>query len=63
LRDYFVDLSGLEKKSNFGDSDEISNPIHDSVEDDILVIVKSITFRNSLKKSQLEKEIDDLINL
>jgi hypothetical protein len=28
-----------------------------------LVIVKSITFRNSLKKSQLEKEIDDLINL
>jgi serine/threonine protein kinase len=63
LRDYLVDLSGFEEKFIIAESQEVPNQIYDRVEDDCLFIVKSIALRDTLEQSQLEQEIEKLINL
>jgi serine/threonine protein kinase len=63
LRDYLVNLSVFEAKSIIDQSDRVSNQIHHRVEDDFLVILKSIPLSECIKTSQVEHEIERLINL
>jgi serine/threonine protein kinase len=63
LRDYVVDLSEFKERSMIGDCNEVSNEIYDRVEDELLVVVKSIPLSECVEKSQLEHDIENLINL
>jgi hypothetical protein len=63
LRDYEVNVSGFEERSLIGESDEVVNEISDRVEGQLLIFVKSIELSENVQKSQVEKEMENLINL
>jgi serine/threonine protein kinase len=63
LRDYDVNVSGFEERSRIGKSDEVVNEIYHRVEDQVFLFVKSIELSESVTESQMENEIENLINL
>jgi hypothetical protein len=58
LRDYVVNLSVFEEKSNIGEYGEVSNQIYDRIDDEVLVFVKSNPHLIRVRESQIEKEIE-----
>jgi serine/threonine protein kinase len=63
LRDYLINLSTLEERSMIGEFDEFSTQIYDRVDDQISIVVKSLPLSKCVEKSQIENEIEHLINL
>jgi serine/threonine protein kinase len=63
LGDYIVNLSVFEERSNIWESDEVGNEIYDRIEDECLVLVKSKAHSANVSESDIEKEIENLINL
>jgi serine/threonine protein kinase len=63
LGDYIVNLSGFQEKSLICDSDEVRNQIYHRIEDQFSVFVKSKPLSENVEASQIEKEIEKLINL
>jgi hypothetical protein len=63
LRNYLVNLSGFEETSILNKSDEVPNQHYHRIEDEFLVVVKSIPALKSVDNSEIEHEIEKLINL
>jgi hypothetical protein len=63
LKDYIVNLSVFEERSRIWESDKVGNEIYHRTEDEFLVFVKSKPLSNNVSKSEIEKEIEILINL
>jgi hypothetical protein len=63
LRDYVVNLSVFEEKSNIGECGEVSNQIYHRIDDEVLVFVKSNPHLIHVPESQMKNEIEKLINL
>jgi hypothetical protein len=63
LGDYIVNLSGFEERSLICDSDKSPNQIYHRIEDQLVVFVKSKPLSENVPKSQIEKEVERLINL
>jgi serine/threonine protein kinase len=63
LVDYIVNLSKFEEKSMICDSDEVRNDLYYRIEDEFLVFMKTKPLSENVDKSQIEHEIEKLINL
>jgi hypothetical protein len=63
LRDYGVNLSEFEERSMIGESNEISKEIYHRVEDELIVVVKSIALSEFAEKSEMDNKIENLVNL
>jgi hypothetical protein len=63
LRDYVVNLSVFEETSMIVRSDGVLNEKYRRSEDEFLIVVKSISFTECVEKSQLENEIENLLDL
>jgi serine/threonine protein kinase len=63
LRDYVVNLSAFEERSIIDESDGVRNEIYHRIEDQFLVVIKSIQLSERIAKSQIENEIGNLINV
>jgi serine/threonine protein kinase len=63
LRDYIVNLSVFEERSLICDSAEVPNEIYHRIEDELLIIMKSKPLSENVSESEIEKEIENLINL
>jgi hypothetical protein len=63
LRDYHLHISEFEERSMICELGAESNGIYDRVEDDFLVFVKSMALRKGLEETEMEKEIEKIINL
>jgi hypothetical protein len=63
LKDYHLNISEFEERSMICESGADSNVIYDRVEDAFLVVVKSISLREGLEETEIEKEIEKFINL
>jgi hypothetical protein len=63
LKDYHLNISEFEERSMICESGAESNGIYDRVEDELLVVVKSLSLRDGLEETEMEKEIEKLINL
>jgi serine/threonine protein kinase len=63
LSDYVVNLSAFEERSMIDEFTEVSTEIYDRFEDALVVDVKSIPLLEYSKKSGIEQEIENLINL
>jgi hypothetical protein len=63
LSKYVVNLSGFEQRSIIDDPNRVSNEIYHRVEDQLLAVVKSIAVSECVEKSEIENEIENLINL
>jgi serine/threonine protein kinase len=63
LRNYIVNLSAFEGPLIIGESDEVRNHVYHRVDDAFLVFVKSIPLSECVNKSQMEDEIENLMNL
>jgi serine/threonine protein kinase len=61
--DYIVNLSIFEEKSIICDSDEVPTEISHRIEDQLLVFMKSIPFSDNVKESEIENELEKMINL
>jgi hypothetical protein len=62
LKDYHLNISEFEERSMICESGAESNEIYDWVEDEFLVVVKSIAQREGLEETAIENEIEKLIN-
>jgi serine/threonine protein kinase len=58
-----VNVSILAERSRICDSDEVSNQIYHRIEDDFLVFMKSVALSGNVKESEIEHEIERMINL
>jgi hypothetical protein len=63
LRDHVVNLCRFEERSIIGQSDRVLNQIYQRADDQFLFVVKSISLTECIEKLQIEKEIENLINL
>jgi serine/threonine protein kinase len=63
LRDYVVNLSIFEEKSMICESNEVPNEIYHRTEDEFSIVVKSMAYSESVRKSEIENELENLINL
>jgi hypothetical protein len=63
LKDYHLNISEFEERSMICESGAESNRIYDRVEDEFLVVVKSIALRGGVEETEIEKEIEKIINL
>jgi hypothetical protein len=63
LGDYIVNLSGFEERSIIRALDEVPNEIYDRIEDEFLVFVKSKPHSDNSEESEIENEVEKLINL
>jgi serine/threonine protein kinase len=63
LGDYLVNLSGFEEGSLIESCDRSSAQLYRRAEDQLLIIVKSILLSTSVERSQIENEIENLLNL
>jgi serine/threonine protein kinase len=63
LGNYNINLSVFEERSIICNSDEIPNEICHRIEDELLVFVKSKSHSANVSESEIEKEIENLINL
>jgi hypothetical protein len=61
LRDYLVNLSGFEERSILDRSDEVTNQISDRIEDEFLVVVKSIPDSKCVEKSEMLSSFTDRV--
>jgi serine/threonine protein kinase len=63
LKDYIVNLSVFEERSIICESDEVPNRIYHRIEYEFLVFVKSKPLSEKVKESEIETEIEKLLNL
>jgi serine/threonine protein kinase len=63
LGDYIVNFSVFEERSIICESDEVPNEIHDRIEDGFLTVMKSKPHSENVSESEIENEIEKLINL
>jgi hypothetical protein len=63
LRNYEMNLSVFEERSMICQSEEVLKEIYCRCEDECLIVVKSISLSEFVERSQLEKELENLINL
>jgi hypothetical protein len=63
LRDYDVNLSEFEERSIIIESSSIRNEIYVRTEDELLIVVKSISHLENVEKSTIDDEIEKLINI
>jgi hypothetical protein len=63
LGDYIINLSAFEEKSRTCDSDEIPNERDRRIEDEVFVFMQSKRHSENVSESDLEKEIENLVNL
>jgi serine/threonine protein kinase len=63
LRDYIVNLSEFEERSIIVESDEVRNERYDRFEDSLSIVVKSKPHLESVQESEMENELENLINL
>jgi hypothetical protein len=63
LGDYIVNLSAFEERSMICESDEVANEIYHRIEDEFLVFMKSKPHSKNVPESEIENEIEKLINL
>jgi serine/threonine protein kinase len=63
LKEYVVNLSRFEEGSKIDESDGVRNEIYHRVEDQFLIFVKSVELSESVQKSRMESELENLINL
>jgi serine/threonine protein kinase len=63
LRDYGVNLSEFEERSMIAQSDGVLNSVYRRSEDDFVIVVNPISLSEWVEKSQLENEIENLINV
>jgi hypothetical protein len=63
LGDYIVNLSAFEERSINWDSHGVANQTYHRIEDEFLVCLKSKPLSENIKQSQIEHEIEKLINL
>jgi hypothetical protein len=63
LKDYFVNLSVFVKRSMICECQKVPKEIYDRIEDECLIVMKSITLSESIIESQIETEIEKLINV
>jgi hypothetical protein len=63
LGDYIVNLSAFEERSILCESDDVPNEIYHRIEDEFLVVMKSKPLSENVEESQMEKEVENLINL
>jgi serine/threonine protein kinase len=63
LKDYIVNLSAFDERLLIGKSHDAPNPIYHRLEDECLIVVKSIPCSDCVEKSGMENEIENLINL
>jgi serine/threonine protein kinase len=61
--DYIVNVSVFEERSIIGESDEVWNQIYHRIEDQFLVFMKSIPLSEDVNESEIDDEIEKLINL
>jgi hypothetical protein len=60
---YHLNISEFEERSMFCESGAESNGIYDRVEDEFLVVVKSIAPREGLEEKAIEEGLEQIINL
>jgi serine/threonine protein kinase len=63
FKDYDVNVSGFEMSSLIGESDEVGNEICHRLEDECLLVVKSILLSESFDNSRTKTAIENLIKL
>jgi hypothetical protein len=63
LEDYIVNLSVFEERSLICESNEVSNNIYHRIEDEFLVFMKSKPHLENVSESEIENELEKLINL
>jgi hypothetical protein len=63
LKDYIVSLSSFEERSIICESGEVRNEIYHRIEDQVLVFMKSKRLSENAGESEIENEIEKLINL
>jgi serine/threonine protein kinase len=63
LKDYHLNISEFKERSIICELGAESNGIYDRVEDEFSVFVKSIALREGLEETEMEKEIEKLMNL
>jgi serine/threonine protein kinase len=63
LEDYIVHISVFEKRRIICESDEVSNQIYHRIEDGFLVVMKSKPHSEDVSESEIENELERLINL
>jgi serine/threonine protein kinase len=63
LEDYIVNLSTFEEITIIFQSDQVSYQIYHRVEDESLVVMKSIAHPGNVKSLRMENEVENLINL
>jgi predicted metal-binding protein len=63
LGDYIMTLSVFEERSIICDSDEVPNQIYHRIEDESLVFMKSKRLSENVEESDIENEIEKMINL
>jgi serine/threonine protein kinase len=63
LKDFALNLSGFEESLMIRQPGRILNEICRRYEDELLLVVKSISLLENMKQSEIEKEIENLINL
>jgi serine/threonine protein kinase len=63
LEEYVLNLSGFEERSIICNSDKVPNQIYHRTEDQFLILMKSIPLSENIQKSDIENEIEKMINL
>jgi hypothetical protein len=63
LEDYIVNVSEFEERSINCDSNEVQNEICHRIEDEFLAFMKSTPLSENVEESQIEKAIENLINV
>jgi hypothetical protein len=63
LKDSVLKVSGFEERPTVGRCNGVLNEIYRRSEDDVAFVVKSISLSVSVEQSQIENEVENLINL
>jgi serine/threonine protein kinase len=63
FNDYIVNFSVFEERSIMWYSSEVGNEIYDRIKDEFFVFVKSVPHSENVSESEIEHEIEKLINL
>jgi serine/threonine protein kinase len=63
LEDYIINLSVFEERSMICECDEVANETYHRIEDEFLVVMKSKPHSKNVEKSEIENELEKMINL
>jgi serine/threonine protein kinase len=63
LGDYIVNLSLFKERSIICESDEVRNAMYHLIDDEFLVSMKSMPLSDKVEESEIERELEKLINL